>query len=389
VSRGPASLRELLAMAGVAIALRLVLFLMATSVTGTGLADYAGAADGYQYQAYSRAWLGDMAELDAHPYYRRLFPGYPGLIALLTLAGVPAPVAALLPSWLACGAVAALSAIAFGDRRIGWAAATLTPSYIFSGSLICTEAMCLLFSLMGILLTRRGRPVAGGLAFGLGGLFRPVAVFAMLGTAARELLERRWQRSAAVTATAGLTVAAGLGALAWRFGDPLMSLHRYTEDPQAYGGDILTWPFASLLGTPLSTPVAPWKIAFVALHVVAALGGCAWIAREVLTARGTGRTAALEPALWLGGNTLYVLCIGNVWGFHDFPRFLIPALPPLFYAWRRLLPERPWIWLATGALSLALAFPPTKRRLEEPQNLPAATAALSEELPWRIPGARP
>ena len=70
--------RELLAMALAAIALRIALCAAVTATTGTGLSDYAAAADGYQYIAYSRAWLGDMAEMDANPYYRRLFPGYPG-----------------------------------------------------------------------------------------------------------------------------------------------------------------------------------------------------------------------------------------------------------------------------------------------------------------------
>jgi hypothetical protein len=381
-------------MALVAIALRLALFTVATSTTGTSLSDYAGAADGYQYIAYARAWLGDMAELEANPYYRRLFPGYPGLIALLSLLGVPVSMAALFPSWLACGAVAPLCAAAFRDRRIGWAAATLTPSYVFSGSLISTEAFCLLFSLLGLLLVGRGRGIAGGLAFGLGGLFRPVAVFAMLGTVAREAMAGRWRRAAVVTLVAGLTVGAGLAALEWRFGDALMSVHRYTEDPQAYGGEILTWPFASLIRTPLETDVAPWKLAFVAVHVAAALGGCVLAARELRAARGDDRGIALEAAVWLWGNTLYVLCIGSVWGFHDFPRFLVPALPPLFWAWRRVLPARPWLWIAIGALSVALALPPARRRLLEPHtpSAPAsrpAAALLHGGPEWPTPGARP
>lgn len=379
--------RELLAMAALAVALRAALYAIATSLTGTDFADYAGAADGYQYIAYARGWLGDTAELAAHPIYRRLFPGYPALIAVLVRLGVPLPAAVLLPSWLACGAVAVLSARAFRDRRIGWAAATLTPSYIFSGSLLCTEAICLLLSLAGLLQARRGRTLTAGFAFGLGGLFRPVAVFAMLGAIGPDIAEGRLRRALTITAAAGLTVAAGLAALKWRFGDALMTVR---WNSRGYGGEILTWPFKSLITTPLTTPVAVWKVAFVALHAAAVLGGCLLAARALATARGDERRLALVAALWLWGNTLYVLCIGNVWGFHDFPRFLIPALPPLFWVWRRALPSRPWVWVAVGAVSLALALPPARRRLLEPQVRPSPTTAfLSEGIAWPTPGARP
>jgi len=374
--------KELLLMALLAVALRAALYAVATGLTHTGFADYAGAADGYQYIAYGRAWLGDMAEMAAHPIYRRLFPGYPMLLAVLVRLGVPLSAAALLPSWLACGGVAALSARVFRDRRIGWAAAALTPSFIFSGSLISTEAMCLLFSLLGVLQARRGRALTAGLAFGLGGLFRPVAVFAMLGAVAVDAATGRLRRALTVTAAAGLTIAAGLAALWWRFGDALMTVR---WNSRGYGGEILTWPFKSLLVTPLTTPVATWKIAFVALHVAAALGGCLLAARSSLSRPG-GEGLALTAAVWLCGNTLYVLCIGSVWGFHDFPRFLIPALPPLFWAWRRFLPTRPWIWVAVGAVSLALAVPPARRRLVEPQSPPFSP---SEDTAWPTPGARP
>ena len=359
---------DLLAMTILALALRLGLYVLATTLTGTGFDNAAAAADGYQFVAYAHAWLGDMAELKVHPHFRRLFPGYPMLIALLSLAGVPTAAAVLFPSWLACGAVAPLCAVAYQDRRIGWAAAALTPSFVFSGALISTEALCLVFSMLGIVLAERGRGMAGGVAFGLSGLFRPVAVFAMLGIVAQESAAGRWRRAVAVPTVAGVTVMAGLAAVQWRFGEALMSMHTYTE---AYGGQIFTWPFRSLIETPLTSAVPAWKLAYVGVHVLAVLGGCAFAARELLAVRrghrADRRGTALQTTVWLGGNALYVLCIGNVWGFHDFPRFLIPALPPLFWAWRRILPTRPWIWVAVGTLSLMLALPPTKRRLLDPQ----------------------
>ena len=378
------SRRELLAMAVLAVGLRVALFVVATVLTGATFNDFSRTADGYQYIAYARAWLGPDAEFAAHPDFGRFFPGYPLLIAGLHSLGVPFAAAALLPSWLAAGVVAVLCALYFGDRRIGWAMAALTPSYVFSGSLICSEVMCLLCSLAGLLLARRDRPVSAGLAFGLGGLFRPVAVFAMLGAVAADLLERRVRRPVAITAAAGLTVAAGLAAVQWRFGDALMSLRHYTG-AAAYGDQLLTWPFRALITVPLTTPVPAWKLGFVAAHVVAALGGCAlavWQWRRAPA--GPERHLATVAAAWLLANTLYVVCTGGFWGFHDFPRFLVPALPPLFFCYRRILPARLWAWPALGALSVILSIEPTTRRLT-----PAPAPAASAEATWQIPGVRP
>jgi hypothetical protein len=379
--------RELLAMAVLAVGLRVALFLVATGLTHATFTDFAGTADGYQYIAYARAWLGPDAEFAAHPDYGRFFPGYPMLIAGLHRAGVPLAAAALLPSWLAAGIVAILCALYFGDRRVGWAMAALTPSYVFSGALICSEAMCLLGSMAGLVLVRRERPVAAGLAFGLGGLFRPVAVFALLGVVAAELLgrrERRWPRATIMTAVAGLVVAAGLAAVHWRFGDALMSLRHY-RGAAAYDGQIFTWPFRALITIPLTSPVPAWKLAFVAAHLAAVLGGCVLAARQLRQpADESERRLATVAAVWLLANTLYVVCIGGFWGFHDFPRFLVPALPPLFFVYRRLLPVRAWVWLPLGALSVILSIEPTTRRLT-----PAPVPTPSAEATWQIPGVRP
>lgn len=381
--------RELLAIALLAVGLRVILCAVASAIKHTTFTDFAGTADGYQYLAYARAWLGPDAEFAAHPFFGRFFPGYPMLIAGLHLLGVPLAAAALLPSWLAAGAVAVLCARYFGDRRIGWAMAVLTPSYVFSGALICSEVMCLLFSMAGLVLARRERPVAAGVAFGLGGLFRPVAVFALLGVAVADLRERRLGRAILTIAFSGLIVAAGLAAVQWRFGDALMSLRQYQDPNVAYGDHLITWPFRSLITIPLTSHVPAWKLAFVGTHLAAVLGGCVLAVREMWQAAdGPERRLATIAGVWLLANTLYVVSIGGFWGFHDFPRFLIPALPPLFFAYRRFLPVRRWVWLPVGALSVILSIEPTTRRLTPaPSAAPAATQPT--EATWQTPGVRP
>jgi hypothetical protein len=299
------------------------------------------------------------------------------LIAALAGLGLPIPVAALAPSWLASGVLAALGARYFESRPIGWALATLPPSLVVSSSLISSEALCLVWSLGGLVAHRRGAAALAGLAFGVAALFRPVAVFALLGALAVDALHRRYGRGLRLGLAAAASLAGGLLVAGKSTGDPLLSFRRYDD---AYEGDLITWPFSSLIRTALSPEVAGWKVAYVGIHVALALAACAMALRNLRTRDAEPRD--LVAAVWLLGNTGFVLCIGNVWGFHDFPRFLTPAAPALFWFVRRWLPERLYVWAMIGVLSAALASWPIYRRLVDPQGrsttLPAPSATSGD-----------
>jgi hypothetical protein len=55
------------------------------------------------------------------------------------------------------------------------------------------------------------------------------------------------------------------------------------------------------------------------------------------------------------GNTLFVLCMGGIWGFQGFPRYIVPGIPPMFAALHPRLPRRAWIWALLTAASFAVA----------------------------------
>jgi len=60
--------------------------------------------------------------------------------------------------------------------------------------------------------------------------------------------------------------------------------------------------------------------------------------------------------VWLLGNTAFVLCIGDKWGFECFPRFTVPAMPAFFWSIRRILPRGVWPWTAIAVVSAAIAI---------------------------------
>jgi hypothetical protein len=346
-----ASARELFAMAAVAFALRAALFLLVAARFHVTFDRWALRDDGASYVHYASALLGDASQLTE--YDRRVFPGYPGLIAVLHLCHVPFTVAAVGIDWVSAGLVAILGAVLFRDRRIGWALTCLIPQYFMNSSLAMSEAPLLALSLGGLVLASRSRSSAGGFLLGLAGLVRPMACFAVIGQVFRDLLGRRIRNAVLVTALSAAVVMTGVAALhAWT-GDALHGAKIYASGQSTYNGELFVPPFHSLIHESLRPEVSAARVCYVWAHVVIVLTALAVLAVKCFQGGRESDPRDLLALPWLAGNTLFVLCIGSYWGFQHFPRFLIPALPALFWAVRGALPRRPAAWAALAAGVLA------------------------------------
>ncbi|MHC4712787.1 MAG: hypothetical protein ACYTAN_05875 [Planctomycetota bacterium] len=348
--------RDLLAIGAAAFALRLVVALVSLWRFEMTAPDFAFLRDGDSYIRVAVAVTGD--ESVVKPFDWRVFPGYPGLIAAAHALGARADIAALLLNWLCAAAAAVLSALLFRDRRVGWAMAVLTPSYLMYSTLAMSEPTLMAFIIAGLVLAVAGRPLLGGLLLGYAGIIRPVACFAALGCIVWWAVQRKHKRAVVFAVAALAVVLAGVVGLAlWR-GSALEGLRLYAADERAYGGEPLTWPFKSLIFTPLSGKTTLWKVLYIYAHVAVVLTGCVVAALPRLRRRESGSAGSLHPAMtvpWLWANTLFCLCIGAHWGFHEFHRFIVPALPPLFVAFRRWLPDKVIYWTALAIVSVALA----------------------------------
>jgi hypothetical protein len=341
--------RELAAMFGAAVVLRVAIFLIVYHAFDVSLPQYVAKGDGTSYLAVANAMLGDARGVS--DYDRRVFPGYPALIALASAAGAPPAWAALGIDWLSAGAVAALAALVFRDRRVGWAAVMLVPHWVINSSLAMSEAPLLALSLLGLFFTlRRPAPLLAGVLFGLGGLVRPMACFAAAGAVVAFAVARRRRAALFTAALAFAVVMAGFGAMHLWTGDGLFAAREYSNNPGAYGGGrVIDWPFKSLLLTPASRGASWGKVVYIYAHVAVTFAACGMLALRWIRARRNrvapdSRDAVALP--WLTGNTAFVLCVGSYWGFEHFPRFGIPAMPALFWAVRRFLPDRWYLWAA-------------------------------------------
>jgi hypothetical protein len=190
----------------------------------------------------------------------------------------------------------------------------------------------------------------GGLLLGVAGLIRPVAAFAAAGMLVLQLAQGHRRRAASFAICAAVVAAAGIVGVHRFLGDPLHGVRAYTTEPGAYNGQIFTFPFSSLILTPLSDPGAMRRVPYIAIHVALALLSVVILLQSLRGSRSSSptrdRSFVLLCAPWLLLNTLFVLCIGSHWGFDHFPRFLIPAQPALLFVWQRLMPRSLWPWLA-------------------------------------------
>ena len=86
------------------------------------------------------------------------------------------------------------------------------------------------------------------------------------------------------------------------------------------------------------------------------LAACAVAACPPLSSADESRADLRLCAPWLIGNTIFVLFIGHIWGFYQFHRFILPALPPLLWMYRRWYPRHALTWTLVSGVCLALAL---------------------------------
>ena len=129
--------RTMLMLVVATIAVRLLAVTIAMATTDLRPDDLARLRDGPAYLAYASAITEGFAGLAE--YDRRVFPGYPLLLALL--GAVRWPLIAVFLNWLAAGAAAALAYRLCDDVRVGWAMAVLTPSYVLYSTTVMSEAV--------------------------------------------------------------------------------------------------------------------------------------------------------------------------------------------------------------------------------------------------------
>jgi hypothetical protein len=328
---------------------RAAYMLVTAKLRGITLAEYPYYSDGAEMIAYAQ-WLIGHAPAPSD-YVSRHFPGLPATLALILLAHIPLTLGSCLFHWSMAATFVTATAALYRDWRVGLAMALVIPDLLLStGGIQATEGPMLAFATLGLLCATRGHAALGGLLLGVAGVYRPMACFAVFGYCCHALARREYRRAAIVPLLSAAVVAVAVLGVKHLWGDPLKGARAYVNEPLAFGGELFTWPFKSLITTPLHQHVGRAKLILVAVHLLLVLTACTLLVRRAINPARRSTLDVLSVP-WLLANTLFVLCVGNVHGFHSFPRFLTPAAPPMFDALRRYLPRGWCAWIAIGTAS--------------------------------------
>jgi len=280
--------------------------------------------DGARYLATARALAGGgLAGVQPGIAETQLtLPGYPLAIAALG-AGIGPALAAVLINLTGAAAAVCLFRATFEDEAAARWFAIVPPAWILYTSMVMSEGLYLALIVAALFAAMaRHRPVLAALCVSAALLVKLQAVIPAL-VLLWWIARREGRRSAARFAALLLVVPLGwLAFSAWRFGDPVLVGHQFAAYWQ---GGVLDWPLAGLLEGTSSSTIPLWKKLYVWAHVALVVGVCASGLRRWRTGPPTHRFATA----WLVLNTAFQLCIGSLWGFHEFHRYLLPALPAL------------------------------------------------------------
>lgn len=328
-----------------AIAIRLIFLAATPLITHRSISDFMTWNDTLSYIQYAQKM--DDRRIELSQWDQRVFPGYPAAIFLVHKLHISWLWSALGIALVSSPIAIVSSAALFRSKAVGLAMLFIPPEWFLASISGVSEPLMMALMLPGVLLHMRGRSLAGGILLGLAGTVRPMACFAVAGCMLVELIHRRWGRLLKVALPALAIVALAVVGVKLLLGSATQTVQSYNQASAGHwGGSMFSWPFSCLIVGPRLAHPHPAIHHF--LHAwgstVMVLLGCALLLKS--------RNSDLGPLSipWLWGNTLFVLCVGGSVGFFCLPRYIIPALPPMFYAYRPWLCRWRWVWpvLAVG-----------------------------------------
>ena len=305
----------------------------------------------------------DVANAILHWNFRGLqlqhFMGYPYFIAAISwLFHVPtgfalwfiAVVSAVISVWL--------TARMFGTVTAGYCAFT-NFAWLQLAFLGGSEPLAMALGLGSLLAFRRDRFWLAAFLASLAVTVRPLTIFALVGIGLVLLYRRRF-----VSFLAGVAIGLAIGSLyalplARYFGDPLLTVHTYTNRDYGGGGvkgphgHLFGWPFHGIIVGTLAYP-APWTNLLLSFFWI----GLVLLGASMMFSRRFRKYAKEFPQeiTYCG---LYLAAIFSydylIWARSNFIRFCIPVLPFVFFALLPVLPKNRWLLWGLCIVSAVLA----------------------------------
>lgn len=158
-----------------AVLLRIAILFIGSEITHTPIHSIANAHDGKEYITYTNAIK--HLDLNSIPVpTRRLYPGYPLTIALLSFV-FPYWVSGYIITFLGVILTIIFTHILFNSRQITFAAGFIYPAWLYYTSFVMSEGLFIALLLCAMLLEKKKNYYLCSLLLGFAYLTRPVALF--------------------------------------------------------------------------------------------------------------------------------------------------------------------------------------------------------------------
>ncbi|HEX8325880.1 MAG TPA: hypothetical protein VF595_18390 [Tepidisphaeraceae bacterium] len=317
--------------------------------------DVAILGDGASYISVGQQLAGGP---EAMRYDRRVFLGFPLVIAGAIRLGMEPQIFSLVFCTVAWAAFLVLMSHLLGDYGYGVVAAVFPPTMVLDTTMVMNEQLTLLLSVAGLILALRGGRVELVVAAALiayATLVRPVAVFTGAGAAVGVYRAFGMKRSLAfcvALAVSGLAIHGLVTQLYWSIFE---SSQIYRTEEGAYGssGSLFTYPYGSFVMAIRNGELAQQAFLF---KCGIALAGIVCLALLVRRAWRCPTPLHLALVTWGLCGYAFVICIGSFWGARIHPRGLTWILPCLIAPVVPLIPRRHFGLVAGGLAVLTLSY---------------------------------
>lgn len=199
-----------------------------------------------------------------------------------------------------------------------------------------SDSFCIVLLFSSFVLARKERWLAASALAAFATLVRPAIFFVLPAIGLALLFRKDYKRAVACTLIALAMAALYLLPFWIYFHDPLYQVHQYKQNDWQ-SGQAIGWPFQAIVFSLIHNR-EPWTNVIVTT---------AWVlfatAGFVLIARSAFRHEIKQPSNeWLFASLYiaFLLCYHSLhWARAEFPRFVIPAMPLLLFAFDRWLPK--------------------------------------------------
>ncbi|MFH0731770.1 MAG: hypothetical protein V2A72_02475 [Candidatus Omnitrophota bacterium] len=327
---------------------RLLLIVVSLYVFKISFLQYTIARDGSGYIALSNAFS-RFDILDVKKFDTRLFPGYPFLMSIsgkFIDFGVSGVIISIICAFLACY----LYFLIFKDKTTTRFFCLLPPAWLMNTTLVMTEGLSMALILGSLYLFFRNKHISALLIAAFGIIVKPVIVFLFAIYLLFLAKDKSYKKLIFGICLCLLLLYSYMVFCKYTFGDMLINYNIYRHAWSYGSSKIFVLPYADIIKNIFVAgssfyKIELWKKTYIIFNILFFITGLFFLIRMFKERRDR---LSFFSLLWCIVIFIFAGSLGGWSGFHCYDRYILPAMPFLFYSMKDLFPK--------GNITLFIAF---------------------------------